>query len=330
MSADRTDRAEPVMLIRDLVKTYGQTHAVDHISFDLYGGEVHGFIGPNGAGKTTTMRLMAGVEPPDAGDVVLNGGSIVADPNSGRRDIGFMPDYLDSYPGLDVWEYLDFYARLYGQKPPYRRRRLADVVEFTRLGDKLGQQVESLSKGWKQRLSLARVLLNNPRVLILDEPAAGLDPKARMELRDLVAQLAASGKAVFISSHILSELSEMCISATVIHQGKIRGSGPIELLGRAGTGEKVVVELLHPSPDEISRLARFLLETPGILSAEPGMRGAHFSHASGGEFQASLLVRLIAADFRLIDYHAAATSLEQAFIAMTETEGENTEEDRQP
>ncbi len=258
----------PVMEIRNIVKSFGPVRAVDGATFSLLPGEVHGFIGPNGAGKTTTMRIMAGVEPPDSGDVLFEGVSVIDHPERCRHRIGFMPDYLDSYPRILVWEYLDFYARIYGQPPSRRRRRLADVVEFVKLGEVAGRPVEGLSKGWKQRLSLARVLLNDPGVLILDEPAAGLDPRARLELRDLVTLLAERGKAVFISSHILTELSEMCQSVTIIENGRLHVSSAIdELQAVVDKGQRVRVELADPDPAALDKLMRILLETPGIAHA---------------------------------------------------------------
>ena len=309
---------KPVMEIRSLSKAFGKVKAVEDVSFSLYPGEIHGFIGPNGAGKTTSMRIMAGVETPDSGDVLLNGVSIIDNPDACRRHIGFMPDYLDSYPHIRVDEYLDFYSRIYGQRPEKRRRRLVDVVEFTGLGLVLGQPVEGLSKGWKQRLSLARVLLNDPKVLILDEPAAGLDPRARIELRDLVLLLASHGKAIFISSHILSELSEMCRSVTIIEQGRLCSSGDMDNLQRkVDQGRRMAVRILAAGEEERRRLAHFLAETPGVLEAREQEGGAVFTHDGDGAFKAELLARLLAEGFKVTDFHSATSTLEDAFIVMT-------------
>lgn len=307
-----------VMEIRRLSKSFGKILAVDDATFVLRRGEVHGFIGPNGAGKTTTMRIMAGVEQPDAGDVLMNGVSVVDRPDACRPDIGFMPDYLDSYPRILVREYLDFYSRLYGRRPAMRRARTADVVEFTGLGGVIGQTVESLSKGWKQRLSLARVLLNDPTVLILDEPAAGLDPRARIELRDLVALLARNGKAVFISSHILAELAEMCQSVTIIENGRLCASAGMGDLRRGvDKGHRMSVLLLDPDQAEVDRLCRFLSETPGVAEALPRADGASFTYDGDAPFRAALLSGLIGGGFRITDFHSSTSSLEEAFIVMT-------------
>ena len=309
---------KPLVEVRGLAKSFDRIQAVDSLSFNLLPGEVHGFIGPNGAGKTTTMRIMAGVEFPDSGDVLLDGVSIIDNPDLCRRHIGFMPDYLDSYPHLRVWEYLDFYSRIYGDKPARRKSRLDDVIEFTGMRTVLEQPVDGLSKGWKQRLSLARVLLNDPKVLVLDEPAAGLDPRARVELRDLVTLLAANGKAVLISSHILTELSEMCRSVTIIEHGRLRASGGVDNLQQeVDQGRRMAVALLNPELVEKERLARWLAETPGVTGAGVQSNGAFFTYGGDDSFRADLLVRLLADGFRVTDFHSATSSLEDAFIVMT-------------
>lgn len=312
----------PLVEIRNLSKSFDKVRALEHVSFDLLPGEVHGFIGPNGAGKTTAMRIMAGVEQPDSGDVLLRGTSIITHPEAGRRAIGFMPDYLDSYPGILVWEYLDFYARIYGAKPEDRKRRLADVTEFTGLGDSLDRPADGLSKGWKQRLSLARILLNDPQVLILDEPAAGLDPRARIELRDMVTLLAGHGKAVFVSSHILGELAEMCTSVTIIENGRLRSSGGVDSLRQVvDKGSRVAVRLLDSDADVRRRLALFLAQMSGVSEARETGDGALFSYDGDASFKADLLRRLLDDGFRITDFHSATSSLEEAFMAVTDGSG---------
>ncbi|MCC8166684.1 MAG: ABC transporter ATP-binding protein [Planctomycetes bacterium] len=312
---------EPCVEVRNLRKRFGPVQALDGISFALRPGEVHGFIGPNGAGKTTAMRIIAGVDIADSGDVFLNGESLQDHPEQSHRRIGFMPDYLDSYPGILVWEYLDFYARVFGTGRDERRRRLDDVVAFTGLATSLEQPVAGLSKGWKQRLSLARVLLNDPTVLVLDEPAAGLDPRARVELRDLVTELARHGKAVFISSHILSELAEMCTAVTIISEGRIRSSGAVDALRQTvDQGRRLAIRLLGPTPDQCRRLALFLSESPRIVAVEELASGAACSITGDDDFKAQLLAALVAEGFSITDFHDAASTLEEAFMAMTEKE----------
>ena len=309
---------EPLVRVNDLRKAFGKVQALGGVTFNLYPGEVHGFIGPNGAGKTTAMRIMAGVEMPDGGDVLLNGKSIIAHPETAKRRVGFMPDYLDSYAQILVWEYLDFYSRIYGRPTAERNARLADVVAFTGLGEAMERPVDGLSKGWKQRLSLARVLLNDPQVLILDEPAAGLDPRARVELRDMVTALARHGKAVFISSHILGELAEMCTAVTIIEHGCLRSSGGMDSLRHSvDGGARMAVALLAPEEAEKRRLALYLAQVSGVTGAHESEAGAVFNYDGDATFRADLLARLIADGFRVTDFHQATSSLEEAFMAMT-------------
>ncbi len=309
--------------VRGLCKRFGSVKAVNDISFSFCSGEVHGFIGPNGAGKTTTMRMIATLEQPDEGDILIDGVSVVGYPETTRPLTGFMPDYLDSYPNMLVHEYLDFYARAYGLLPQRRRERIDNVVEFTGLGEMRERQVEALSKGWKQRLSLARVLLNDPKVLILDEPAAGLDPRARIELRNLVRLLAEHGKAVFISSHILTELSELCESVTIIEHGKIKASGSIgSLQKKIDHGHRVEVHLLEHSEDERKRLERFLAEVQGVGHVHALRTGAAFSFDGDRAFQSSLLRKLLENQFHITDFHGATSDLEDAFIVLTGHDGE--------
>ncbi len=318
MSADST-----VVEIRGLRRHFGPVKAVDDIHFAFHGGEVHGFIGPNGAGKTTTMRIIATLDEPDAGDVFVNGKSLVNYPDELRTEIGFMPDYLDSYPDIVVEEYLDFYARAYRLPPPRRRARLQAVIEFTGLGELLERPTTVLSKGQKQRLSLARMLVNDPAVLILDEPSAGLDPRARIELRRLIRQLADRGKAVFISSHILAELSETCDAVTIIENGQIRASDRMPNLQRQlDEGLRVRVALARPEPEECRRLQRLLAETAGVLRTFELPQGADFAYEGEPAGRAEILRRLLAAGFQVTDYHLATSDLEDAFMRLTEGRGE--------
>ncbi|MFW5856342.1 MAG: ABC transporter ATP-binding protein [Planctomycetota bacterium] len=301
-----------------LSKHFGSVCAVDGICFRFVSGEVHGFIGPNGAGKTTTMRIIATLEHPDEGDVLFNGVSAINYPDRIRPRVGFMPDYLDSYQDMMVEEYLDFYARAYGLKPARRRKRLGDVVDFTGLGELLDRPVNGLSKGMKQRLSLARVLVNDPDVLILDEPAAGLDPRARVELRSLVRLLADRGKAVFISSHILTELSAICDSVTIIEKGRVEVSDSVhDIQQRVDAGVRAEVRLVEAGEAERERLLRFLAETPGVTRSEPSQHGAYFSYEGDANYRAELLRRLVLAEFRVTDFLAATSDLEGAFLALT-------------
>ncbi len=223
--------------VRNLSRVFGKTVAVNDISFSFEDGNIFGFIGPNGAGKTTTIRIMATLDLATSGDVFYDGVSATLYPEAVRRVVGYMPDSLPGYKDIQVWEYLDFFARSFGLKGAERTRALNDIVEFTNLGELRNKFLFALSKGMKQRVSLARALIHNPKVLIMDEPAAGLDPRARHELRTLLKILAEQKKAIFLSSHILSELQDICDGAVIIEQGKLLSAGTLnELLAQVNGG----------------------------------------------------------------------------------------------
>ena len=222
--------------VRNLSRVFGKTVAVDDISFSFEDGNIFGFIGPNGAGKTTTIRIMATLDLATSGDVFYDGVSATLYPEAVRRVVGYMPDSLPGYKDIQVWEYLDFFARSFGLKGAERTRALNDIVEFTNLGELRNKFLFALSKGMKQRVSLARALIHNPKVLIMDEPAAGLDPRARLELRTLLKVLADQKKAIFLSSHILSELQDICDGAVIIEQGKLLSAGTLDELLSSVTG----------------------------------------------------------------------------------------------
>lgn len=222
--------------VRNLSRIFGKTKAVDNISFSFEDGNIFGFIGPNGAGKTTTIRIMATIDQASSGDVFYDGVSSTLYPEAVRRVIGYMPDSLPGYKDILVWEYLDFFARSFGLKGAARTRALNDIIEFTNLGEISNKYLFALSKGMKQRVSLARALIHNPKVLIMDEPAAGLDPRARLELRTLLKILAEQKKSIFLSSHILSELQDICDGAVIIEQGRLLSAGTLDQLLAQVTG----------------------------------------------------------------------------------------------
>jgi ABC-2 type transport system ATP-binding protein len=239
-------------------------------------------------------------------------------PDEVRPEIGFMPDYLEAYVDVTVREYLDFYARAYRLAPERRRRRLAHVVEFTGLGDLLDRPAARLSKGQKQRLGLGRVLVNDPRLLILDEPAAGLDPRARVELRGLIRQLADAGKAVLFSSHILAELAEICDSVTIIDEGQLCVSDRMSAIQQMiDHGTRVNVVLARPTPDLRRDLVRALAQMPAVADADATQQGAWFSYEGDRDVRARVLVRLVQDGFDVTDFHTASSDLENAFMTLT-------------
>src|SRR5262249_30758593 len=242
--------------------------AVNDVSFSLEAGTILGFIGPNGAGKSTAMRIIATLDVPNSGEVLLDGKSVVDHPDAARPLIGYMPDRYGTYEDMTVYEFLDFFGRAHGLKGKERRERVDSVIRFPGLGALAGKLTSALSKGMKQRVALGRTLLHDPKLLVLDEPADGLDPRARIELRELLKALAAQGKGVLISSHILTELSEICDSCAIIEQGKLLANGPVhEVLARtagsAPSSELLIKIWLRASDDGwMARAERLLLEQP--------------------------------------------------------------------
>ena len=215
----------PAIDVVDIVHSFKGRRALDHISFQVRSHSLHGFVGPNGAGKTTTLKIICTLLRPQYGEARVFGKDVVEDQKAVRKRIGFMPDHFSTYRQMTVFEYLDFFAAAYGQ--PYQKRLevIEQVLDLTDMDKRKDDQISGLSRGMQQRVALARVLINDPDVLLLDEPASGLDPRARIELMEILKALKAMGKTVFISSHILSELAELCDSVTIIDRGRIKFSG---------------------------------------------------------------------------------------------------------
>ena len=207
--------------VKHLRKEFGGTVAMDDLSFTVSSGEVLGFVGPNGSGKTTTMNIIATLEDPSWGDVFIDGLSVLDYPDEARKIIGYMPDSLPDQSDISAHEYIDFFARAYGFKGKVRKARVKEVEDFTDVTPIRHKTLAELSRGMKQRVSLARAIIHDPQLLIMDEPANGLDPRARVEFRSYVKKLAGSGKAVLISSHILSDLNEICTGCIVLEQGRL-------------------------------------------------------------------------------------------------------------
>ncbi|MCU0275062.1 MAG: ABC transporter ATP-binding protein, partial [Acidimicrobiales bacterium] len=214
-----------IVTARGLVKRYNGTLALGGLDLDVVAGEIFGLVGPNGAGKTTTLRILATLLVPTAGDAEVAGASIRRDPQEVRRALGYMPDSFGVYDDMKVWEYLDFFGRCHGLPADRRRRMIGDLLELVDLGPKRDTYVATLSRGMQQRLCLAHALVHDPAVLLLDEPASGLDPRARVELRELLRELRTLGKTILISSHILPELEELCTSLAIIDGGRVVAQG---------------------------------------------------------------------------------------------------------
>jgi ABC-2 type transport system ATP-binding protein len=258
--------APPAIQTSGLTRVYGRLVALDHLDLELQSGDVFGFIGPNGAGKSTTMKILAGLLAPTSGEARVLGRDVALHGDFVRRNIGYMPDFFGVYEDLTVTEYLDFFASAYGLPRRDRRRIVADVLELTDLKYKEHAFVDSLSRGMQQRLGLARVLVHDPPILLLDEPASGLDPRARIEIRELLRELQRLGKTILVSSHILSELGEFCNKLGIIERGKLLVTGTIEdLMARARahpviavrvTGQQEKAEAVLRSDRRVERVER--------------------------------------------------------------------------
>jgi ABC-2 type transport system ATP-binding protein len=325
---------KPLLEVKRLSRHFGNLKAVDDVSFTVDEGTILGFIGPNGAGKSTTMRILATLDVPTTGDVLLGGKSAVDHPDKARPMIGYMPDRYGTYDDMTVLEFLDFFARAYRLRGKERESRVGSVMEFTGLVPLKDKLTSELSKGMKQRVALGRTLLHDPKLLILDEPADGLDPRARIELRELLKVLASQGKAVLISSHILTELSEICDSCAIIEQGRLLATGPVhEILARhAGTtaSSELVMRVWKGSEGidaALARAHRLLLEQALVAAVNVDGQSVRVrielpqgTAPSAGwveEASARLLKALIAADVPVSSFQARELDLEDAFMTVT-------------
>ena len=322
-ATQRDPNEQPTLEVRDLCRFFGKLRAVNHVSFKAYSGQVLGFIGPNGAGKTTAMRILATLETPTAGDAFVCGHSVVDDPDKVRAILGFMPDNFGKYANMSVLEYLDFFARAYGFRGDRRRDAMERVLVFTELRKLAHKPINTLSKGMSQRLGLGRTLIHDPEVLILDEPAAGLDPRARVELRELIHLLAKElNKTVLISSHILTELGEICNSAAIIEAGRILASGTIDeiraMQRRKSRGQTSSSTLLCRVLARGEELERWLVEQPFVKDVKRVDQICTFDFAGTAETQADLLKRMVDSEYPVVEFQSKAESLEDAFMAITE------------
>ncbi|QYU69819.1 ABC transporter ATP-binding protein [Leptolyngbya sp. 15MV] len=304
--------------IKGLVKRYGSLTAVDGLSLSIGPGEIFGFIGPNGAGKSTTMRILACLTRPDAGQATVCGHDVRTRGDDIRRVLGYMPDVLGVYDDLTVDEYLQFFAAAFDiPRRNGRRRAVVDsVLELTDLGLKRDAMVDSLSRGMQQRLGLARVLLHEPKVLLLDEPASGLDPRARIEIRSLITELGRMGKAVMVSSHILTELGEMSTSIGIIERGRLLYAGKLdEALARAAGNERILLRL--ENPEHLSAAGRALAEDHRIARVGPEEDGLMIELAPGQHGHHFIIERLVSAGVRIASFAPQPIKLEDAFLRLT-------------
>ncbi len=307
-----TNGDTPAIRVTSLHRSFGTLKAVDGVTFEIPKGQVVGFVGANGAGKTTTMRILATLDYPSTGTVEILGIDVVDYPAEVRKILGWMPDDFGTYEYMTVVEYLDFFARALGFKDQERIQRISDVMEFTELDKLADRLINKLSKGMGQRLCLGRALIHDPEVLILDEPAAGLDPKARVELKHLIRILAEEGKTIFISSHILSELGEMCDALLFINNGQIIHHGSADdLKQHKDAGVLVDVQL----DAESAKLEEWAALSPHVRFVDSRKNGGRIEIDSGEpEIVAGVLKKMVTDGLPIIEFHREERNLEDAFI----------------
>ena len=303
-----------MLKIENLVKTYGRFTAVDHLSLELEKGDIYGFVGPNGAGKTTTMRIAATLMKADSGTVRVDGINAAEHPVEVRGKLGYMPDFFGVYDNLKVSEYMDFYGSCYGLSRQERMMRTGELLELVELQKKKENYVDSLSRGMKQRLCLARSLIHNPGLLILDEPASGMDPRARIEMKGILRTLKEMGKTILISSHILPELSELCTHIGIIEKGKMVYSGEVGDIMRRIIGKTwLKIEVLS----DVEKAVRILREQPSTGEMQVEGQTLEVGFSGREEDLAELLRILIAGEVSVVSYTREEGSLEEVFMEVT-------------
>lgn len=317
---------------RQLTRVYGKLTAVQDLNLAIPQGSLYGLIGPNGAGKTTSLRMLAGLLEPTSGQIIINGQPSSQNLADLRRQIGFMPDFFGVYEDLVVWEYLDFFGRCYNLPARRRKQVIEELLELVDLTEKRDAYVHTLSRGMRQRLCLAHAMVHDPQVLLLDEPASGLDPRARVEMRELLRELGSMGKTIVLSSHILSELAELCDSIGIIERGKLVVSGRLESIrSQLQGGRKLHIRLLSdPEPAEA-----LLRGYPGVgeivqANGNNNHNGDTQAPLPGHELEveftgdedavADLLEKMILAKIRIASYNETHTGLEEVFLRLTKGE----------
>jgi len=308
-----------VIEVEGLCKRYGSQVALDGLDLSVPRGEIFGFVGPNGAGKTTTIRILATLTMPDEGIATIDGIPVTEDPYGVRRLVGYMPDFFGVYDRLTAQEYLEFYAACHEVPRPRRRQVARELLELVDLGERASTQVDTLSRGMQQRLCLARALVHDPEVLLLDEPASGLDPRARIEMRELIRELRRMGKTIFVSSHILPELEELCTWVGFIDHGRMVEAGPMDdVRARVLAGRRLRVELVEPDQVKLLSARDLVQDRRGVIAAEIVDDGLEVAVEEAFPDE-QLLADLVGAGVGVRSFARVTGDLSEAFLRLTAT-----------
>lgn len=300
--------------VENLTKRYGGRAALDQVSFEVPEREIFGFVGPNGAGKTTTLRILAALLEPTDGKAFIDGADVTRQPEKIHTRVGYMPDFFGVYDQLTVGEYLDFYAACYRQPKERRTKIVDDLLALIGMSDRKNQAVDSLSRGLKQRVCLARALVHDPVVLLLDEPASGLDPRARVEMREILKELQRMGKTIIISSHILPELTELCTTIGIIDHGHMRATGSVrEVIARLSTGRRLRITVLG----EREAAAAVLTPLSSVRRVEMTNGGLEAEYEGDEATAAEILLSLTTAGIKVTNFSHVDGGLEDAFMKAT-------------
>ena len=311
-----------MLKIKDLNKSYGKFKALDNLNLEIEKGELFGFVGPNGAGKTTTMRIVSGLLSADLGEVQVDGIDALKNPQKIKEKIGYMPDFFGVYDNLKALEYMEFYASIYGITGREATKLCYELMELVNLSDKADSYVDGLSRGMKQRLCLARSLVHNPELLILDEPASGLDPRARFEMKEILRNLSSMGKTIIISSHILPELAEMCSSIGIIEHGSMVVKGQVgEIMRKMTTSNPLVMEVVEGQEQAV----RILKENPLVENISIRENSISMGFKGERKEEAELLASLIRGNVLVSSFVREEGNLEALFMQLTEKNEEGEE-----
>jgi ABC-2 type transport system ATP-binding protein len=307
--------------IVDLSKQYGARLAVDHLTLSIQEGNIYGFVGPNGAGKTSTIRMMAGLLQSTSGEIFINGHSVLKQPEMVKQQIGYMPDYFGVYPDLKVREYLEFFSACYQIPQSQRPSLIDDLLGLVDLAHRSDDPVDRLSRGMKQRLSLSRTLIHDPKVLILDEPASGLDPRARVEIRELMVELSRMGKTIFFSTHILGDVAEICSRVGIIEAGRLVAEGTLDELHLQIMPRRLVEVALLDQAEQAQQIVSEIsgVEAVEIQTSQNERDHTHLTFEFNGDDRAlsAILASLVGAQIPVLHFRENNLDLEEVFMRTT-------------